>query len=46
MTKTFSGLPPHYGVQVNVEFYTGDTWENEKFGIKIDGVEAFSDTYK
>lgn len=45
MTKNFSELPPHYAVQVNVEFYTGDTWENEKYGILVDGTEAFADTY-
>lgn len=42
MKKTFDNLPPHYGVHVNVEFWTGDSWDNEKYGVKLDGIEVFS----
>lgn len=37
MTKTLTNLPPHYGASINVQFWTGDTWDNESYSFEVDG---------
>lgn len=46
MSKTFTDLPPHYQVIVKLEFWRGDSWDNEVYKILIDNAQAYAKTYQ
>ena len=39
IAKTYANLPIHYKVGIRVKVMKGDTWDSEKFEIKLDDIK-------
>jgi hypothetical protein len=45
ISKTFTGLPPHYAIQVSFILMKIDSWDNEQFFLYVDGTIASQKQY-
>lgn len=45
LEKTFSSLPPHSMMEVNLDFFCIDSWDTEYFYVSVDNVQIHSGSH-